>query len=67
LLTITHEAAAQIKTLVTNVRHGLQLIVSTAPQLTKTQRWFALVRYIVAKILTCSPQPSLGLTTLPSG
>jgi hypothetical protein len=47
LLTITHEAATQIKALVANVRHGLRLIQETAPQLTKPQRWFALVRYIV--------------------
>jgi hypothetical protein len=36
LLTITHEAAAQIKALVANVRHGLHLIQGNAPQLTKT-------------------------------
>ena len=47
VLTITHEAATQIKALVANVRHGLQLIQAIAPQLTKLQRWFALVRHIV--------------------
>jgi hypothetical protein len=67
LLTITHEAATQIKALVTNVRHGLSLIQATAPQLTKTQRWFALVRYIVARILTYAPKSSLGLTALGTG
>ena len=64
LLTITHEAATQIKALVANVRHGLQLIQATAPQLTKPQRWFALVRYIVERILACAPKPNLGLTAL---
>ena len=67
LLTITHEAASQIKALVTNVRHGLSLIQATAPQLTKPQRWFALVRYIVERILAFAPKPNLGLTALGSG
>lgn len=67
LLTITHEAATQIKALVANVRHGLQLIQATAPQLTKPQRWFALVRYIVERILACAPKPNLGLTALGTG
>ncbi len=67
LLTITHEAATQIKALVTNVRHGLRLIQETAPQLSKPQRWFALVRYIVERILACAPKPNLGLTALATG
>ena len=67
LLTITHEAAPQIKALVANVRHGLRLIQDTAPQLTKPQRWLALVRYIVERILACAPKPNLGLTALGTG
>ena len=67
LLTLTHESATQIKTLVTNVRHGLRLIQDTAPQLTKPQRWLALVRYIVERILACAPKPNLGLVALGSG
>jgi len=67
LLSITHEAATQIKALVANVRHGLQLIVAAAPQLTKPQRWFALVRYIVERIVACAPKPNLGLAALGSG
>src|SRR6266576_496928 len=67
LLTITHEAATQIKALVANVRHGLQLIRTTAPQLTKSQRWFALVRYIVERILACASKPNLGLSALGTG
>lgn len=67
LLTITHEAATQIKALVANVRHGLQLIVATAPQLTKPERWFALVRHIVERILACAPKPNPGLTALATG
>jgi hypothetical protein len=67
LLTITHEAASQIKALVTHVRHGLQLIRANAPQLTKPQRWLALVRYIVERILACAPKPNLGLAALGTG
>jgi hypothetical protein len=67
LLTITHEAAAQIKELVANVRHGLRQIVEIAPQLTKPQRWVALVRYIVQQILARATKPNLGLTALASG
>ncbi len=67
LLTITHEAATQIKALVSHVRHGLQLIRDTAPQLTKPQRWLALVRYIVQRILAYAPKPNLGLAALGAG
>ena len=67
LLTITHEAATQIKALVANVRHGLQLIQAAAPQLTKPQKWFALVRYSVERILGRAPKPNLGLNALGTG
>ena len=67
LLTITHEAAAQIKRLIVNVRAGLSHVRATAPQLDKPQRWVALVRYIVERILACQPKPNLGLTALASG
>ena len=33
----------------------------------KSQRWFALVRYIVERILACTPKPNLGLTALGTG
>jgi hypothetical protein len=67
LLTITHEATTQIKALVANVRHGLRLIQDTAPQLTKPQRWFALVRYIVEQIFACAPKPNFRLAALGTG
>lgn len=41
LLTITLEAAAQIKRLVANVHTGLNHVATIEPQLTKPQRWFA--------------------------
>jgi len=49
LLTLTHAAGDLIKTMVANVRKGLDTILATAPQLTKRERWTALVRYIVEK------------------
>ncbi len=67
VLTITHESARQIKALVTNVRHGIRWIQETAPQLTKPQRWFALARYIVERILAFGPKPNLGLIALATG
>jgi hypothetical protein len=51
LLTLTHAAGNEIKSLVANVRKGLDTILTTAPQLTKPERWRALVRYIVTKII----------------
>ncbi len=67
LLTITHEAAAQIKRLIVNVREGLRHVIDTAPQLGKTQRWFALVRYIVDQIVACRRTPNQLLTFTPTG
>ena len=67
LLTITHEAAAQIKRLIINVRAGLSHIRATAPQLDKPRCWLTLVRYIVERILACQSKPNLGLTALASG
>ena len=49
LLTLTHTAGDLIRTMVANVRKGLDTILATAPQLTKPERWTALVRYIVEK------------------
>ena len=67
LLTITHEAAAQIKRLIANVRAGLSHVRDTAPQLDKPQRWFALVRYIVEQILAYQPKTNSGLIALTPG
>ena len=51
LLTLTHGASDQIKAMIANVRKGLDTILATAPQLTKPERWSALVRYIIATII----------------
>ena len=56
LLTLTHAAGDQIKAMVANVRKGLDVILTTAPQLTKPERWKVLVRYIVEKIIAASPK-----------
>ncbi|MDP3439402.1 MAG: hypothetical protein U0989_06615 [Azonexus sp.] len=55
LLTLTHAAGDQIKAMLANVRKGLDSILAAAPQLQKAERWPALVRYIVAKILAAKP------------
>ena len=65
LLSMTHAASTQVKTLIANVRAGLQRIREAAPQLQPDQRWQALVRYIVDKIIAALPrniwrQPALG-------
>lgn len=56
LLTLTHAAGDQIKRMIANVRKGLDTVLATAPQLTKPERWTALVRYIVARIIEAAPK-----------
>ena len=66
LLTLTHAAGDLIKSMVANVRKGLDTILATAPQLTKPERWTALVRYIVEKILATKPKNYVQPTLMPS-
>jgi len=63
LLTLSHAADDQIKTMITNIRAGLDHVLASAPQLPKASRWSALVRYIVSKILAARPKNArhLGL------
>lgn len=56
LVTLTHAAGDQIKAMIANVRKGLDTIVTSAPQLPKPERWRALVRYIVEKIIASKPK-----------
>ena len=56
LLSLSHAAGDQIKSMITNIRKGLDHVLATAPQLTKTGHWPALVRYIVSKILSARPK-----------
>ena len=51
LVTLTHACANQVKAMIANVREGLDSIIASAPQLTKPERWKALVQYIIARIL----------------
>lgn len=74
LVTLAHAAGDKIKAMVTNVRQGLNTIFAAAPQLPKPDRWKALVRYIIGKILAASPKnqppPALLATSplpLPAG
>ena len=67
LLTVMHESVAQIKRLVANVRAGIQYLSSKAPQLSKSDRWVAMVRFIVDRILAAQPKSRLVPVASPSG
>jgi hypothetical protein len=49
LLTLTHEAGDQIKTMTSSIRKSFDFILANAPQLPKIERWPILVRYIMTK------------------
>jgi hypothetical protein len=66
LLTLTHAAGDLIKSMVTNVRKGLDTILATAPQLTTRERWTSLVRYIVEKIIDAKPKNYVQPTLMQS-
>jgi hypothetical protein len=65
LLTLTHAASDRIKTMIANVRKGLRFISTTAPQLPKTERWIALVRYIIKQFLDSKTRNPFFLPFLP--
>jgi hypothetical protein len=67
LLTLTHAAGDQIKAMIANVRRGLDIVLATAPQLPKSNRWPALVRYIIDQVLGARPKtrPPTALSTPP--
>ncbi|MDO8788260.1 MAG: transposase [Sulfuritalea sp.] len=56
LLALTHAAGDQIKAMIANIRMGLDAVLASAPQLTKPERWRALVRYIIQKIIAAKPK-----------
>jgi hypothetical protein len=66
LLTLTHAAGDQIKAMIANIRMGLDAVLASAPQLTKPERWKALVRYIIAKIIAAKPKNHSPPTLPPS-
>ena len=61
LITLTHAASGQIKSMIANIREGLDHVLANTPQLPKEQRWRALVRYIVNKILSAKPKNYLNI------
>jgi hypothetical protein len=65
LVTLNHASGDRIKTMIANIRKGLDYALVTAPQLPKTERWRALLRYIVDKIITSKSKKSLFLALLP--
>lgn len=67
LVTITHVAGEQIKSMIANIRKGLDHILHAAPQLPKRERWKALVRYIVAKIIAAKSKDQPPRCPLPLG
>lgn len=67
LVTLTHAAGDQIKAMIASVRMGLDTILATAPQLPKSERWPALVRYIIAKIIGAKQKNHLPTALSPPG
>jgi hypothetical protein len=67
VLSVTHEAAGRIKTLIANVRAGLSHIRAAAPQLENGQRWPAMMRYIVEQMLACQPPRGAPPTAAATG
>ena len=67
LLTVMHESVDQIKQLVANVRSGIRHISTITPQLVNSQRWVAMVRFIVGRILAVQPRSTPVQAALPSG
>lgn len=68
LLSLTHVAEDRIKAMTVNIRKGHDHVLASAPQLPKPDRWPALVRYIVEKILAAKSKsaPHIGFTLPPS-
>jgi hypothetical protein len=69
LVTLTHAAGDHIKAMIAAIRKGLDHIRATAPQLPKPERWRALIRYIVARIIAAKgkhPPPFGSLPPLPA-
>jgi hypothetical protein len=63
LFTISHATGDQIKAMIANICKSLDQVLATAPRLPNTERWPALLRYIISKILSARPQTSIALTS----
>ncbi len=70
LVTLTHAAGDQIKTMIATIRKAFDHIRATAPQLPKRERWRTLMRYIIAQILAARPMqqppPLVSTSLLPA-
>jgi hypothetical protein len=51
LLTLPHAAGDQIKSMIANIRAGLSDVLASTPQLPISDRWTAIVRNNVGRIL----------------
>lgn len=51
--------------MITCVRQGLDTILAAAPQLPKSERWPALVRYIITRIIRAKPKNHPQTALLP--
>lgn len=65
LVTLTHACADQVKIMIVNVRKGLDTVLKSASQLTKPDRWRALLRYIISKIVPVRPDHVLPCPSNP--
>lgn len=59
LVTLVHACSDQIKSMIANVRKGLDTILASAPQLPKLDRWHALVRYIISQMIAVRHESAL--------
>jgi len=55
-LTLTHAAGDRIKSMIANIRAGLNHVRANAPQLPKANYWRSLLRYIIEKIIATKPK-----------
>jgi hypothetical protein len=62
---LSHGASDKIKEMVYNIRKGINYVKETAPQLAKSDRWPALLRYIVEKIIAAKTKNVLSLPLAP--
>lgn len=65
LLALIHAVGDLIKTVMANVRKGLDTIFAAAPQLTKRERWTALVGYFIEKIIATKPKDYVQPALMP--
>jgi hypothetical protein len=59
--------STMILCMIANIREGLDHILQAAPPLQKRERWKALVRYIIAKIIAAKSKEQPPLCPLPLG